>query len=64
MMIYLNRNLRQKIWIHSMLIGKLLIEKRQQKILDQVERIVHHIPIMAVQLLIVVVIGKQRISIQ
>jgi hypothetical protein len=64
MMIYLNRNLHQKIWIHSVLIGKLLIEKRRQKILDQVERIIHHIPIMAVQLLIVVVIGKQRISIK
>jgi hypothetical protein len=59
-MIYLNRNLPRKLWIPSVLIGKLLIEKRQQKILDQVERIIHPIPIMAVQLLIVVDIGKHR----
>jgi hypothetical protein len=46
------------------LIGKLLIKNLQQKIMDQVVRIVHHIRIMVVQLLIVVVMGKYRILIK
>jgi hypothetical protein len=58
-MICLNRNLRRKMRIHSVLIGKLLIEKLRQKSLDQVETIVHHIRITEVQLPIVVVIGRE-----
>ena len=62
MTIYSNQNLHQRIRIHLVPIGKLLIVKLQQKILVQAETTTHLPRIMAVLLLIAVVIGKENIS--
>jgi hypothetical protein len=59
MMIYLNQNLHQKLRIHSVLIGKLLIQNHRQKSMDPAAQIVLHI-----QILIVVDIGKDRILVK
>lgn len=46
MMIYLNRNLHRKLKITLILIGTLLIKVLQLKIMDLMEQMVHHIPVM------------------
>jgi hypothetical protein len=58
-----NPNPHQRIQIHLVPNGKLLIVKLQQKILVQVEPTIRFLQIMVVLLLIVVAIGKSNLSI-
>jgi hypothetical protein len=59
MMIYSNQNLHQKLRIHLVRIGKLLIAKLQQKILLIVEIIIIQI-IVVLQLILVDIVQHQN----